>query len=152
MAIDETALELLGQVLRSAYARAGKAPAAIRASTTRSHASLAHKVKLLLAAEFREPLSLDRIARSASSSPYHMCRIFKRETGLSIHQYLTRLRLRMALESIGDDLARVAVDLGFSSHSHFSDAFRREFGMTPSCMRATASIARIRQISKNLIS
>jgi AraC-like DNA-binding protein len=44
----------------------------------------------------------------------------------------------MALERLdaGErDLTRLALDLGYSSHSHFTDAFRRSFGVTPSTAR-----------------
>jgi AraC-like DNA-binding protein len=45
----------------------------------------------------------------------------------------------MALEPLADgagDLTRIALDLGFSSHSHFTAAFRRHFGLTPSAFAA----------------
>ena len=54
---------------------------------------------------------------------------------MPIHRYLTQLRLRSSLERLADganDLTALALELGFSSHSHFTDAFRREFGHAPS--------------------
>ena len=65
----------------------------------------------------------------------HLARIFQQQTGVPVHRYLTQLRLRASLEQLADDvndLTAVALDLGFSSHSHFTDAFRREFGHSPS--------------------
>jgi AraC family transcriptional regulator len=70
-----------------------------------------------------------------------------------VHRYLTQLRLRASLDRLADgadDLTALALDLGFSSHSHFADAFRREFGKTPSEVRATATPRTLRQMSKNL--
>jgi AraC-like DNA-binding protein len=52
-----------------------------------------------------------------------------------------RLRLHASLERVaepGSDLTAVALDLGFASHSHFTAAFRRSFGLTPSALRAQA--------------
>lgn len=95
-------------------------------------------VLALLAARFRDPLRLEDLARFAGISIVHLCRLFRRHTGSSIHQTLNELRLRAALEAIGDpgaDLTRVALDLGFSSHSHFSETFRRTFGRPPSQLR-----------------
>jgi AraC family transcriptional regulator len=49
--------------------------------------------------------------------------------------------LRVALERLSEgdcDLTELALNLGFSSHSHFTDAFKREFGRTPSEEKATA--------------
>jgi AraC family transcriptional regulator len=68
-----------------------------------------------------------------------LCRIFRRETGVTIHEYRTRLRLRRAVASFRDgdvDLLALALDLGYSSHSHFTSSFRSEFGETPSAIRA----------------
>src|SRR5262249_48871565 len=107
----------------------------------------------LLARQFREPLALADIASAVGSSPFHLCRLFRRETGLSIHRYLSRLRLRAALELLPEyngELTRLAVDLGFSSHSHFSDVFHREFSLAPSELRRGATSARLREMSKNL--
>ena len=63
-----------------------------------------------------------------------LCRLFRRHTGMTLHEYRTELRLRDALDRLASrrgDLTRIALDLGFSSHSHFTAAFRRAFGMTP---------------------
>ena len=69
---------------------------------------------------------------------FHLARVFKARTGFSLHAYRNQLRLRAALERLaepGVDLIDIALDLGFSSHSHFTDTFRRSFGKTPSVVR-----------------
>jgi AraC-like DNA-binding protein len=68
--------------------------------------------------------------------------VFERVTGATIHRYLTRLRLRVALARIADgesNLTALALDLGFSSHSHLTSTFAREFGAPPSRLRAELS-------------
>lgn len=78
------------------------------------------------------------LARCVSVSPFHLCRLFRRETGVTLHEYLVDLRLRRSLEWLSEgesDLSRVAFEVGFSSHSHFSAAFRRRLGVSPSCAR-----------------
>lgn len=73
--------------------------------------------------------------------------------GTTIHDYLRRQRLRAALEPLAEtstDLARLALDLGFSSHSHFTGAFRREFGRTPSPARDRLGPAGLREMSRIL--
>ena len=85
-----------------------------------------------------ERVTLDDVARAVHVSPFHLARIFQQQTGVPVHRYLTQLRLRASLERLADgagDLTAVALELGFSSHSHFTDAFRREFGHSPSEMR-----------------
>jgi AraC-like DNA-binding protein len=56
-----------------------------------------------------------------------------------MRRYLTRLRAALAADRLraGDaDLTRLALDLGFSDHSHFTHAFRDEWGLSPSALRA----------------
>ena len=56
---------------------------------------------------------------------------------MPIHRYLVQLRLARALVELPhtNDLTMLALDLGFSSHSHFTAAFRRAFGSPPSVFR-----------------
>ena len=95
-------------------------------------------VRVLLHRRLSESLTLTDLARAVHSSPFHLARQFRVETGESIHQYRLRLRLGAALERLAageDDLTGLALDLGFSDHAHFSSAFRRRFGATPSAFR-----------------
>ena len=84
-------------------------------------------------------MTLDLLARRFGVSPFHLCRSFHDVMGRTLHRHLTVLRLRASLEAVaerGHDLTLVALDHGFSSHSHFTAAFRREWGMSPSQWRA----------------
>ena len=105
------------------------------------HKELARATLYLLATRFHEPLTLEAIANALNYSQYHLARIFRQQTGETIHQYLDQLRLRTALEEIttGDkDLTSLALTLGYSSHSHFSQSFKRTFGHPPSDWRQIA--------------
>ena len=93
------------------------------------------------------------MAKALGCSPYHLSRIFHREAGLPMRRYLDRCRLRTALERLAEgekDLAGLALDLGYADHSHFSNAFRREFGMSPSLFRCRAGGTLFRAAHKNL--
>jgi AraC family transcriptional regulator len=82
--------------------------------------------------------SVAEIAREAGSSPFHLARLFRRHTGTSLHGYRNRLRMANALDRLSageDDLSALAHDLGYASHSHFSQAFRRAFATSPHQMR-----------------
>lgn len=96
--------------------------------------------KRMIAEHLDEPLRLEQIAAGVETSVYHLCRIFRRLTGSSIHAWREQMRLRVSLESVArtDDLLGVAVDLNYSSHSHFTSRFRRAFGVPPSVFRATS--------------
>ena len=100
----------------------------------------AEAFEVLIARRFKDNLTLSDIAREVQSSVFHLARTFKARTGFSLHTYRNQLRLRSALEQLrepGTDLTGIALDLGFSSHSHFTECFRRNFGMTPSAVRET---------------
>jgi AraC family transcriptional regulator len=102
------------------------------------HARAVERAAAFMAAEYRRPLTLDAIAREAAYSPFHFARVFRAHTGIPVHQFLTRLRLRTAVAALLDgvrDIGGLALELGYSSHSHFTDAFRAEYGLTPSALR-----------------
>ncbi len=131
---EEAALRVADEILAASFS-AGPPPLPGRRSVRRD---LAEDLRRLLGRTFREPVHLAHLARELETSPFHLCRVFREETGESIHRYLTRLRLRAAVEALGrgeKDLSGLAFDLGFSSHSHFSHSFRREFGVPPSKFR-----------------
>lgn len=79
-----------------------------------------------------------KIADVLGVSVFHLCRVFRRRTGDTVLGFARRVRLEAALDRLRDpgcDLASLAAELGFSSHSHFSAAFRRRFGASPSALR-----------------
>jgi AraC-like DNA-binding protein len=150
---DVSGLQLMADVLEGAFSRHGLKRNR-RASTEADHADRTEAAKTFLAAHMSESITLDDVANAVYSSPFNFARIFQQRTGLPVHRYLTQLRLRASLERIADpnaDLTAIALDLGFSSHSHFTDLFHREFGKTPSEVRRRSSNKSIREMSKNLI-
>lgn len=137
--LQELGISLAQRVVAGAYKALGAhARHQARADTLRAHRECAEHVKVMLASRYKDRLTLEEIAASVHVAPCHLCRLFRRYTGLPIHRYLNRIRLRAAINRFLDpaaNLAGVATDMGFASHSHFSDAFRKEFGMTPSAVR-----------------
>lgn len=82
--------------------------------------------------------TLGDVSDAACCSAFHLARQFRRHMGLSLHGYRQRLRLATALQRLQEgerDLAALAHELGYSSQSHFGDAFRREIGVTPARAR-----------------
>ena len=97
------------------------------------------RVQELIAARYREPLTLAELAGAVEASPFHLSRLVKAATGVSIHRMIVRQRLRDALEQLletRESIAFIALATGFASHSHLTDAFSREYGMPPSAVRA----------------
>jgi len=135
--IEETVADLLVAVLATAYGAEG---AGHRWPTVASQDRVLNRTRALLAVRFHEPLGLIDVAKAVGSSTFHLSRLFRRATGVTLHQWRHRLRLHAALEAIarpasGHDLTGIALDLGFSSHSHFTAAFRTAFGKPPSAIR-----------------
>jgi AraC family transcriptional regulator len=150
LAVEEDASALLRQALELQWAQRGRSHEPVRADTRKAHRDLVHAALILLAKRFRERLSLSDIARAVFSSPFQLARIFRSETGTSLHAHQTQLRLRAALCEIADgarDLTALALDLGFSSHAHFSFAFQRHFHASPSEIRLSS--ARLAKLSRN---
>jgi AraC-like DNA-binding protein len=95
-------------------------------------------VRTLLAADPAAAWRLDEVARAVHCSAFHLARQFRAATGETVGRYLLRLRLALALERLAAgerSLTRLAHDLGFAHHSHFTARFRSVFGTTPSGVR-----------------
>lgn len=135
--VEEQVVWLARRVLEHAADRTSRPPARRRMSarTARLHRDHVEHARLVLTRHPEAATSLVEVARLVGVSVFHLCRVFRRRTGLTLHEYRTQLRLRLALERLSEprpDLTRTALDLGFSSHSHFTAAFRQAFGLTPS--------------------
>lgn len=151
LAADEAVVGLAAQALGQAHAVRGLRPPRGRMTTQAGHRDCVEAVKILLARHFREPLTLADVARQVHTSPFHLCRLFRRETGVSLHVYRTQLRLRAGLARLAEgavDLTELALTLGFAHHSHFTNAFRRSFGFPPTMARRILSGGRWREMSK----
>jgi AraC-like DNA-binding protein len=85
-------------------------------------------------------ISLSDIAAGLGVTPIHLTQSFKRSEGMPLYRYQTLLRLGRALDRLPEreDITDLAFELGWSSHSHFTAAFRSEFGITPSNYRSRA--------------
>jgi AraC family transcriptional regulator len=98
---------------------------------------LVDRVKLVLASDLARRWTLAEIAAEVRGSPVYLTQVFQQVEGLPLYRYQLRLRLARALDLLAqyDDLTALSLDLGFSSHSHFSAAFRETYGRSPSEFR-----------------
>ena len=101
---------------------------------------LVDRVKLVLASDLARRWTLAEIAAEVRGSPVYLTQVFQQVEGLPLYRYQLRLRLARALDLLAhyDDLTDLSLDLGFSSHSHFSAAFREAYGRSPSEFRQSA--------------
>ena len=96
---------------------------------------LVEQIKASIDADLSVNLSLNQLAQIHHMSPYHLSRVFKKHTGQGINQYRTENRLRSLIFELPhrkDDWVNLALDYGFSSHSHMTASFKKMYGMSPS--------------------
>jgi len=132
---DAASLHLLGLLSRDAGAPAESAQRRSREPARRTVA----RATAYLAGHADRAVSLAEVSDAAHCSPYHLTTLFRRVTGLPLHRYHLRWRLALALDRIGrgeGKMLDVALEFGFSSASHFSNAVRSAFGAPPSRLAA----------------
>jgi transcriptional regulator GlxA family with amidase domain len=98
-----------------------------------------HEACRLLATRLDERLTISAVASAVGLSAYHFCRVFRATTGLTVHAYRERLRLRQAFATCAttpsQKLAEIAISTGYASHSHMTTSFRASLQMSPSAVR-----------------
>jgi AraC family transcriptional regulator len=94
---------------------------------------LVDRAKLLLSSNLGRRWTLAEIGGTVGVSPVYLTQVFRQVEGLPLYRYQLQLRLARALDLLDDcsDLTGLALDLGFSSYSHFSTAFKQAYGLTP---------------------
>ncbi len=93
---------------------------------------------------YAEPLTLSFVAREVGVHPAHLARTFRQQEGVSIGEYVRRLRIERATGELAGSSASIAgigLRAGFFDQSHFSRVFRQHTGMSPAQFR-TASCRR----------
>ncbi|MGK2924812.1 MAG: helix-turn-helix transcriptional regulator [Lysobacterales bacterium] len=140
LGVTETALRLLHQTVAATSAgRVCTRRMAAQPGTRQRHRRLARRCEVYLTTHYDQPLTLESLAADLATTPFHLSRIFTAHRGHSIHQHLLQLRLRAAVDRMLDrpelPLTDVGIELGFATPSHFSSAFRKHFGISPSQFR-----------------
>lgn len=80
-----------------------------------------------------EPLDVEQLSEQVYLSRYHFMRLFKAQTGSTVHAYIRQKRLLWAARLIreGVPAGKAAADSGFGDYSAFHRAFRDSFGISP---------------------
>jgi AraC family transcriptional regulator len=136
LGVEEEAMLLLDSVLTLV------APSGEGSSLRRAAFDAVQHVRSVIASTPDTTPPLRTLARCAEMTPFELCRAFTRVFGETMSTYRIRLRLLASLERVraGDPLTEIALAHGFSSHSHFTAAFRAELGVTPRAWRAAATL------------
>lgn len=110
------------------------------AGSSQGRQRLVDRAKLVLARDLARRWTLAEVAAEVGVSAVYLTQSFRQVEGVPLYRYQLRLRLARALDLLRDydDLAALGVELGFSSHSHFTAAFQKMYGRTPSEFRQIA--------------
>ena len=103
--------------------------------------SVAEELRDLLDARFFDGITLAEAGRILEVSPARLARSFTSQFRISPHRYLVGRRIEVARRRLleGDQVARVAVDVGFHDQAHFTKHFKRHVGTTPGRYRGHAA-------------
>jgi AraC-like DNA-binding protein len=103
---------------------------------------LVDRTKLALSSDPSRRWTLSEIGEEIGVSPVYLTQLFAQVEGIPLYKYQLHLRLARALDLLGayESLTMLALDLGFSSHSHFSAAFRQLYGRTPAEFQRSAHL------------
>ncbi|MES2309675.1 MAG: helix-turn-helix domain-containing protein [Verrucomicrobiota bacterium] len=83
---------------------------------------------------FKKKISLETISKKVGISRFYLCKLFLKETGVNLLDYLNGLRLEYAkieLHAGEKKIANIALDSGFQSVPHFNQVFRKKVGVSP---------------------
>jgi len=154
LAFDEYLARLVQSVIGNADRYWQEKPISRARSVGESHRrEVVEAVKERLAKEYWINHSLVDLARSVHCSVSKLVRIFRTQTGVSLHAYQQHVRIRTSLQLLKEsrgDLSDMAVQLGFANHSHFTTVFRRHFGMTPSEYKRNPSPRLVKRFVQSL--
>lgn len=100
----------------------------------RSARERVQRARTILSERLANPPSLEELARTLGCSPFYLSRQFSAEAGVSLQQYIRRLRLERAADLLRSgrcNVTEAALEVGYNSLSHFSTAFHAMFGCCP---------------------
>jgi AraC family transcriptional regulator len=135
--VDALAHALAAHLLQH-YSRGRDAKAGLPPHPERLVPRRIRRVTDYIRANLAADLAIGELAAQAGLSSFHFARVFRRETGETPHQFVTRLRLEEAarlLRATDHPVLQIAIAVGFENASHFSVQFKRGYGVTPLAYR-----------------
>ncbi|MCR8657689.1 response regulator transcription factor [Paenibacillus endoradicis] len=105
--------------------------------------SIVVKIQRYISHHIDEALSRQYIADYIGLSPDYVVKLFKKETGISISDYIVQERMRIAKELLAKSdlpISSIALTIGYSNFAYFSTTFKKEEMMTPQEYRRDHSV------------
>jgi AraC-like DNA-binding protein/ligand-binding sensor protein len=104
---------------------------------------LVRRARAYILANQADPIDLAKVAQAVHVSTFYFCKIFKKATGLTFTEYLSRIRVEKAKKLLLNPhlrISEIAYDVGFQSLTHFNRVFRQVVGHSPSDYRESKSV------------
>lgn len=100
---------------------------------TSGRASRVRRVAIFIERHYAEPLTLKSLASIVGLNRASLATEFRRETGITVHEFLTRVRIRRAADLLqrGDKIEPVIMLVGYRGKKNFYRHFKKQLGMTP---------------------
>ena len=108
-------------------------------ASTRNQTGMVEDTLAYISENADKPLTLEKLAKRVSLSPYYFTRIFKKETGYTPHEYVIRARIDLAkffLKTTEYPVKEIAFRSGFNSEASFCTTFKKATGLTPKTYRS----------------
>jgi len=123
----------------SAFATSPVSTALPHHAARRQPRNIVHDCRSYIQTHLDDPLSLSSLAQTLHVSRSHLARIFRKETGMSVHEYIAIERFAEAKRLLATEaelsVTEIAFRVGYTSLSHFSRAFRGHTGQSPLAYR-----------------
>ena len=132
LAIEGLILEILAQARRVNSVVHGKSPSWLSSAIDFLHVS------------FKTPFRISQVASAANVHPVYLAREFRRRYGITVGEYVRRLRVQSACRALSTSdlpISHIACEVGFSDQSHLGKHFKRLTGFTPAEYRARVLIS-----------
>ena len=113
-------------------------PIADRAHCSEKVSPAVDEAKRFIQTYYAEPITPREVVGHVHISRFYFCRLFKKETGLTLSKYIAQFRLEQACELLAKQPLRVtevAMATGFGSIPHFNRVFKSGLGMPPTRYR-----------------
>lgn len=107
---------------------------------------LIRRARAYILANQADPIDLDKVAQAMHVSTFYFCKMFKKATGLTFTDYLSRVRVEKAKTLLLNPhlrISEIAYDVGFQSLTHFNRMFRKIVGESPTAYRESKSVRQL---------
>jgi AraC-like DNA-binding protein/ligand-binding sensor protein len=107
---------------------------------------LIRRARAYILANQADPIDLDKVAQAMHVSTFYFCKMFKKATGLTFTDYLSRVRVEKAKTLLLNPhlrISEIAYDVGFQSLTHFNRMFRKIVGESPTAYRESKSMRQL---------